>query len=50
MVFDGVITQRILDMGDQKGLKYVIGDRVAEGVKPPSSVRVMTLGDLLSGR
>jgi DNA primase len=50
LVFDGVITQRILDMGDQKGLKYVIGDRVAEGVKPPSSVRVMTLGDLLSGR
>lgn len=50
LVFDGVITQRILDMGGQKGLKYVIGDRVAEGVKPPSSVRVMTLGDLLSGR
>ncbi len=50
LVFDGVITQRILDMGGQKGVKYIIGDRVAEGVKPPSSVKLMTLGDLLLGR
>jgi DNA primase len=50
LVFDGVITQRILDMGGQKGVKYIIGDRVAEGVKPSSSVKLMILGDLLLGR
>jgi DNA primase len=50
LVFDGVITQRILDMADQKGVKYIIGDRVAEGVRPPMNVKLMTISDLLSGR
>lgn len=50
LVFDGVITQRILDMADQKGVKYIVGDRVAEGVRPPMNVKLMTISDLLSGR
>ena len=50
LVFDGVITQRILDMGGQRGLKYIIGDRVSEGVRPPSNIRLMTIGDILAGR
>lgn len=50
LVFDGVVTQRILDMGEQKGLKYIIGDRVSEGAKRPLNIKLMTMGDLLAGR
>jgi hypothetical protein len=37
-------------MADQKGVKYIVGDRVAEGVRPPMNVKLMTISDLLSGR
>jgi len=50
LIFDGVVTQRILDMGEQKGLKYIIGDRVSEGTKRPLNIKLMTMGDLLGGR
>ncbi len=45
LIFDGVITQRILDVADQKKIRFVIGDRLSEVAKRPSEVRVMTLSD-----
>ena len=47
LVFDGVITQRILDVADQKKIKLVVGDRLSEVAKKPSEVRIMTLSDLV---
>jgi len=47
LVFDGVVTQRLLDMGEQKGLRYIVGDRVSEGAKKPSNIKLMTISDLL---
>jgi DNA primase len=47
LVFDGVITQRLLDMSEQKGLKYIIGDRVAEGVRRPLNVKLLTIAEVL---
>ncbi len=46
LVFDGVITQRILDVADQKKIKFVVGDRLSEVAKKPADVRVLTIPEL----
>lgn len=46
VLFDGVVTQRLLDLAAGKNIKYVIGDRVSEGAKKPANVQVLTLSDL----
>jgi DNA primase len=46
LVFDGVITQRILDLADQKKIKYVLGDRLSEIAKKPSDITVLTMSEL----
>jgi DNA primase len=46
LVFDGVITQRILDLADQKKIKYVLGDRLSEIAKKPSEITVLTMSEL----
>jgi DNA primase len=46
VLFDGVVTQRLLDIAAGKNVKYVIGDRVSDGAKKPAAVSVMTLSDL----
>jgi hypothetical protein len=48
VLFDGVVTQRLLDIAAGKGIKYVIGDRVSDGAKKPPNVNVLTLSDLSS--
>ncbi len=48
VLFDGVVTQRLLDIAAGKSIKYVIGDRVSDGAKKPASVSVLTLSDLSS--
>jgi DNA primase len=48
VLFDGVVTQRLLDIAAGKGIKYVIGDRVSDGAKKPANVNVLTLSDLSS--
>lgn len=46
LIFDGVITQRILDLADQKKIKYVLGDRLSEIAKKPSDIVVLTMSEL----
>lgn len=46
VLFDGVVTQRLLDLAAGRSIKFVIGDRVSDGAKKPSNVNVMTLTDL----
>ena len=42
MIFDGVVTQRVLDIAVDKGLEYLIGAKMGNIVKSPSCVKVLT--------
>ncbi len=42
VVFDGVITQRIVDIAEDKDLDYVVGIKVGDVVKMPASLKVLT--------
>ena len=42
VIFDGVVTQRVLDIAADKGLEYLIGSKMGNIVKSPSCVRVVT--------
>jgi 5S rRNA maturation endonuclease (ribonuclease M5) len=46
IVFDGVVTQRLLDLADERGVKVVVGDRIAELTRRPSSIKIMTLPEV----
>jgi DNA primase len=42
VVFDGVITQRIVDIAKEKDLEYVVGIKIGDVVKMPASLKVLT--------
>ncbi|TGC07227.1 DNA primase DnaG [Methanolobus halotolerans] len=42
LVFDGVVTQRILDIAADKGIENLIGAKVGSVTKRPASVKVFT--------
>ena len=42
VVFDGVITQRIVDIAKEKELEYVVGLKIGDVVKMPTSLKVIT--------
>ncbi|NMX22164.1 hypothetical protein C5S30_07065 [ANME-1 cluster archaeon GoMg4] len=42
VVFDGVITQRIVDIAKEKDLEYVVGLKVGDVVKMPASLKILT--------
>jgi len=42
VIFDGVVTQRILDIAAEKGLEYLIGAKMGNIAKSPSCVKVLT--------
>jgi len=46
VVFDGVITQRIVDVAAEKGIKRLIGDRVSDIVKRPIEIQLLTAADI----
>jgi DNA primase len=46
IVFDGVITQRILDLAEERNIKYLIGAKMGRIVHTPVSVKVLTTEDL----
>jgi DNA primase len=46
VVFDGIITQRLLDIANSKNVKEIVGIKLGNVVKMPSSVRVLTKKDL----
>jgi len=45
LVFDGIITQRILDIAAEIGMKAVIGTKMGTVTKQPASVEVWTKDD-----
>ena len=42
VIFDGVVTQRIVDIAAEKGLEYLIGAKMGNIAKSPVCVKVMT--------
>ena len=46
VVFDGIITQRLLDIASNKNVKEIIGIKLGNVVKLPSSVKVLTKNEL----
>ena len=45
VVFDGIVTQRLLDIAKDKELTAVVGVKVGNVVKMPKSVKVFTKSD-----
>jgi len=46
VVFDGIITQRLLDIANSKSVKEIVGIKMGNVVKMPTSVKVLTKKDL----
>ena len=46
IVFDGVITQRLVDISGDKGVKLIIGDRISGVVKRPVDIQLLTVSDI----
>ncbi|MBR6214302.1 MAG: DNA primase [Candidatus Methanomethylophilaceae archaeon] len=47
IVFDGVISQRIIDVSSEKGIKTVVGTRKGNISKMPADVTILTKEDLV---
>jgi DNA primase len=45
LVFDGIVSQRIVDLSEKRGLLAVVGHRVGEISRKPQSLTVSTLDD-----
>jgi DNA primase len=46
IVFDGVITQRVIDLAAKRNVSYLIGVRLGSVVKIPTNIRVITFDEL----
>ena len=45
IVFDGIVTQRLLDIANNKSVKEIVGIKLGNVVKMPKSVKVLTKTD-----
>ncbi|MEM2320856.1 MAG: DNA primase DnaG [Candidatus Bathyarchaeia archaeon] len=48
VVFDGIITQRLVDIASERNIKYLIGARISDVVKQPLGVSLLTFDDILN--
>jgi hypothetical protein len=46
IIFDGVVTQRLLDLAEERGVKMIVGDRIAELARRPASIKIMTIPEV----
>ncbi len=46
IIFDGVVTQRLLDLAEEHGVKMIVGDRIADLARRPGSIKIMTLPEV----
>ncbi len=46
VIFDGVITQRLSDIASEKGVQYLIGDKIGNLTKKPAELRLLTASSL----
>ena len=47
VVFDGIITQRIVDIAGEKNIRRIVASRVSEAVKPALNVELITFKDAI---
>jgi DNA primase len=47
IIFDGIITQRIVDVAAEKNIKRIVAARVSEAVKPALNVELVTFQDVV---
>ena len=45
VIFDGIITQRIVDVAGEKDIKRIVASRISEAVKPALNVELVTFQD-----
>jgi DNA primase len=46
VIFDGIITQRIVDLASEKNIKKIIASRMSDAVKPSLNVELLTFSDI----
>jgi len=46
VVFDGIITQRLLDIAEEKKIEVVVGDRISNVAKKPANLKILTFAEL----
>jgi len=46
VVFDGVITQRLVDVANEKSINYLVAARVSDAVKQPYGMHLLTFADV----
>jgi DNA primase len=46
IVFDGIITQRIVDVASEKNIKKIVASRISDAVKPSLTVQLMTFAEI----
>ena len=49
VIFDGIITQRIVDVAGEKNIKRIVASRISEAVKPALNVELVTFQDAVQG-
>ena len=47
VIFDGIITQRIVDVAAEKNIKRIVASRISEAVKPALNVELITFQDAM---
>jgi len=47
VIFDGIITQRIVDVAGEKNIKRIVASRISEAVKPALNVELITFKDAI---
>jgi DNA primase len=47
VIFDGIITQRIVDIAGEKNIKQIVASRISEAVKPALNVELITFKDAI---
>ena len=48
VIFDGVITQRMVDIASEKDIKYLIAARISDAVKTPLKVNLTTFAEIIA--
>jgi DNA primase len=48
VVFDGVITQRLVDIAAERNINYLVAARISTAMKQPLKVKLMTFEEILA--
>jgi DNA primase len=48
VVFDGVITQRLVDIAEKRNVNYLVAARISKAMKQPLQVKLLTFDEIKS--